>query len=646
MITALLMRHYKNYGNVRFVPLVDDTKHMFSVYIGNNGVGKSAILEALDLAMNGHRQWNITQGEKKTEAFVCPLFLIPKVSIASNKRGDIEAISNFFWDLKQDTTSGVFSAQATKEFIEYKDRLREKYQKGYYLVLVGISNDKPGAYFSSSFDSSVRKLLGNNDEEQSKRANAVRELILSLYSFLYIPVEESPTVLLQLQNETMQKLLNKDVQAEIDRILNTRQENSSIVSQINRNLDAFINDVNAIISTLDPDYSFAAEGGAKKKLTAKDIRAKVIEAFFPLRSLKKGSRRVELLSSGEQRRAVIDMAYSTLMANKGSKTEKNIILAIDEPEISMHISNCFNQFSRLEELSRKDVQVIVTTHWYGYLPIAQNGMMHYLELKNGQTQIRSFNLYNLLEDRRHYPDDVELKSMFDLASSLISYMRREGQHKWIFCEGSDDKIYLESMLKEYRDVHIVPLGGCTNVIKLYRILVGFLTEKTEKASSDALFLIDTDIERVPVGNVIFFSGEHPPIDLKRLQIVKDVINLMDPTGGGTYEQTEMEDCLDPGMYYSAVEKAVMQSADRSLKATFKKYEFVKDVPRSVFRGDNACIRAVDAKYISKKQQILDFVENDDNKKLIAAIYAKMCDGKAVNHPLAELIAKRLGLEKI
>lgn len=69
------------------------------------------------------------------------------------------------------------------------------------------------------------------------------------------------------------------------------------ITQINKNLDAFINEVNDIISQLDPEYSFAPEGGSKQKLTAKDIRAKVIEAFFPLRSLKKRSRRVELLSS-------------------------------------------------------------------------------------------------------------------------------------------------------------------------------------------------------------------------------------------------------------------------------------------------------------------------------------------------------------
>lgn len=643
MITGLLMRHYKNYGNVRFVPIIGDTDHMFSVYIGNNGVGKSAILEALDLVMNGRRGWNITQGEKKTEAFVCPIFLIQKNAIPPAKKRDVERVSDYFWSEEPDKSSVVSSSSEIKAFIDYKNGLK-KYEKTHYIILVGVSNDKPGAFFAS-YDGTVRKLLGETDEEQTKRANAIKELVLSLYSYLYIPVEESPTNLLQLQNETMQKLLNKDVQQEIEKILNAKQENASIVTQINKNLDAFINDVNDIISILDPDYSFASDGGSKKKLTAKDIRAKVIEAFFPLRSLKKGTRRVELLSSGEQRRAIIDVAYSTLMANKDKKTEKSIILAIDEPEISMHISNCFNQFLRLEELSKKGVQIIVTTHWYGYLPIAQNGMMHYLELKENQTQIRSLALYNLLESRRMFPDDVELKSMFDLASSLISYMRREGQHKWIFCEGSDDKLYLQTILKGYKNVHIVPLGGCGNVVKLYQILVGFMTEKSENAKADALFLIDTDIVRIEIKEPFTYSAKKTSACLRRLQITKNSINLANPLVPGEYSQTEMEDCLNPGIYYEAVNQAIQQTTDRTLKTTFRKYELVKDAPCSVFRGDNACIRATDIKYIPKKQQILDFVENDDMKKVIAGIYAELCEGQTVEQPLASLISVELGLEK-
>ncbi len=643
MIAGLLTRHYKNYGNVRFIPLLNNTDYKFTIYIGNNGVGKSAILEALDLVLNGRRQWNVTQGEKKTEAYICPIFLIHKNDISPNKKKEIETISNYFWSDEPDKSSVASSSSEIKLFIDFKNQLKVKYEETHYLILLGLSYDTQGAFFAS-FDNSVKNLFTN--DEQHKKLNTIKDYILGLYSFLYIPVEESPQYLLQLQNEAMQKLLNKDIQQEIEKILNTKQNGDSIVGQINKNLDNFINEVNGVISKIDSNYSFAPESRNKQRLTAKDIRAKIIEAFFPLRSLKKGQRRVDLLSSGEQRKAIIDVAYATLMANRNKKTERHIILAIDEPEISMHISNCYSQFSRLEELSTKNIQVILTTHWYGYLPIAQNGMLHYLKKEETQTKFKSFELYDLLEKKKQYPsDDIEMKSIFDLASSIMSYTRREPNDKWIFCEGCEDKLYLESMLNHYKILHIIPLGGCGNVIKLFNIMLGFTTEKAEKAQSKMLFLIDTDKERISIKSSSSYSAGKSPITLKRLQIVNTKIELLDPTSGGTYEQTEIEDCLNPQIYYNAIKEAIKQKKDNDLIKIFNNYNLIEDAPNSVIRGDNACIRATAIEYVSEKKRIIDFIEDETNKKKIAQLYSRMCQesNKKIIHPLANLIMKKLGL---
>ena len=64
MISGILLRHYKNYGNLKFIPICDSTEYMYSVYVGNNGVGKSAILEALDVVLND-RYWNVNCKKKK-----------------------------------------------------------------------------------------------------------------------------------------------------------------------------------------------------------------------------------------------------------------------------------------------------------------------------------------------------------------------------------------------------------------------------------------------------------------------------------------------------------------------------------------------------------------------------------------------------
>ena len=64
MISGILLRHYKNYGNLKFIPICDSTEYMYSVYVGNNGVGKSAILEDLYVLMK-YRYCNLNIVMKK-----------------------------------------------------------------------------------------------------------------------------------------------------------------------------------------------------------------------------------------------------------------------------------------------------------------------------------------------------------------------------------------------------------------------------------------------------------------------------------------------------------------------------------------------------------------------------------------------------
>ena len=73
MITAILLRNIKNYGNINFIPICDNN-YKYSIYVGNNGVGKSAVLEAIDVFFN-NKYWNTTSFLKRSESFICPIFL-------------------------------------------------------------------------------------------------------------------------------------------------------------------------------------------------------------------------------------------------------------------------------------------------------------------------------------------------------------------------------------------------------------------------------------------------------------------------------------------------------------------------------------------------------------------------------------------
>lgn len=77
MIIGLITRHYKIYKALNYIPISDQLDNNLSIYVGNNGVGKSSILEALNTLFN-NGYWNKHKDGKQDETFICPVFLIEK----------------------------------------------------------------------------------------------------------------------------------------------------------------------------------------------------------------------------------------------------------------------------------------------------------------------------------------------------------------------------------------------------------------------------------------------------------------------------------------------------------------------------------------------------------------------------------------
>ena len=649
MIAGVLLRNYKNYNNINFIPICNNAEYKFTAYIGNNGVGKSAVLESLDVFLND-REWNITYDTKRTEAYICPMFLIEKSKITENKPL-FEAISDYFWSADKNINANFSKIPELKKWLDYRDSLK-KYKESHYLILIGVRQDALKDAYFATFDEDIKKTLENkktfNDSDKGKLLFEFMQYIKELYSYIYIPVESSPKELLQLHNQTMQKLLNKDLLDEIENILKQKNnEAPSIVDQINGSLNSFMDDVNNVINQVEGCYEFRNDQRYKKNLSAKDIREKILEAYFPLRTLKLNNLPISKLSSGEQRKAIIDVAYSILLSNGERRTDKEIILGIDEPESSMHISNCYKRFQMLEMLAGvHKKQIIITTHWYGFLPIAQNGVLNYINNDaEGKRELRSFSLFNLMEKQRNFPDAIELKSMFDLATSIMTYMRTDTETSWIICEGSDDKLYLECILDGIEKINILPMGGCGNVIKLYSIIFSSLTENNEAKDGNALFIIDTDKKQVPTPGIIKFSKTYANINLRRLQIENGLPKLLNPDSNGTYEQTEIEDCLLPNIYFQALQNVINNKGDGSLKEIIDDIEVKEAAKNSLLRNDETCLNYKTFEATKQKSMLIKFAEDDENKKLIAKEYFRIYNAQETKekHSLCNEILKILKL---
>lgn len=620
MIISVFLRHFKIYKNINYIPLSDGDN--FSSIIGENGCGKSSILEALDFCFNkkGNNDWPINN-EAKSESgvggenfpYIVPAFLISKEVLRKDLKSDLEnyskalLLSDFFW-----TTTHKTKAKGLDDFFSHRDTLKQKYKPEEYLfLLAGKKQNDSGIYFGS-FNNQLTFINNSpnktyDDDELQKYFKGFYEYIYSHYSYIYIPVETDVNLYTKLETLDMQKLMDKNIKMEIENAIKP-----GTVSQINKNLDKFV-------STLqDALELYFYKGSSKNNLTTTDLVAKIIEAYFSIKVLHKrvegGSKAIPVseLSSGEKRKALIDVAYSFL--SKNNDRNSNIILAIDEPEASLHVSNCYEQFDKLFQIS-KSHQILVSTHWYGYLPIISNGSATAIK-KNNKNEIsyNFLNLYNYRESIIHkkketkgpLPIDYNIKSYNDLVQSIIHSIITDNSYKWIICEGKSEKIYFDYYFKDEIDskkLRILPLGGYKEVKKLYSYLIAPIQDPDYNIRGKVFCLIDTDEQKLEIKDYI--NNKH--LFFERL-LLNDQTVLVEVNNNSVYPPTEIEDCLDPKVFFHTLQNAIHLYPD--LAQLFDKKEFDIDAKFSMNFFDLT---------IKEKKMIKNFFDcNQGENKIIFA----------------------------
>lgn len=560
MILGLFFRNYKSYSNLNFIPITNSINNAFSMFVGVNGVGKSSILEALNAFFN-NGYWNKTKGGKQDVTFITPLFLIEKtgfhslLNLSSEKIKVYEFISKYFYETEYNSSN----AQEVINFFNFRNELNISLDN-YYFFSAGCSyKERNKIFFGGTFDNYLKEKL--IEEFDFDNFDFILENVRKYYSYIYIPVESRVDDVVKLEASEMQKLMDTNILDEIDRVINDKniqlkdaRSNTSVINIVNQTLNEFMDNINRTIQDIDDGYSFKTDDGYKKNLTASDLRDKILEAYFSIRTLKKDKKEVFELSSGEQRIALIDIA--TVFIKNQQNRMGNLILAIDEPESSLHISRCFDQFKRLQNLSLiSNTQIFITTHWYGSIPVLQKGTLNHIEYDStGKTKINQFSLSNYLESRRDFPDDINLRSYFELVSTIISSIKA-GKNKWLIVEGADDLAYFSHYLNAYlSDLIILPVGGAGNVIKIYEFLLAPFMEKVETGilgNAKILCLIDTDKEQKSPR--LSYEKAKDSLALRRLQNNEGAVSLVSTGANGSYVETTIEDCLEPQCLYQSIE---------------------------------------------------------------------------------------------
>lgn len=394
MIIGCFINNFKLYSTSDYVNLTNKSNTKFTSIIGPNGSGKSSILEAIAYLYK-QIEWidNVTSNN---DGYISCVFKVEKNNFddwvfnnhknteAKNIIEHIRANSDFLKTTVKTEYQGVALTKSISSYINHLI-LIENDLNNHYLINIGRTN---------SGGSTTKPFSKINDQNLTPK---IYDLITKYYTYIYVSASSIASDILRIHGIQMQKIMNKDVVDQIENLLINKVElnkkDKSILDHINSELDRFVHEINQSLQRIEhnKEYEFKTKRNVKKNVTTLDVTESIINAFFERRLLRIDSKDVKHLSSGEQRKAILNVIYAFLK-NKGSETDstgRNIIFAIDDPEISQDSKSCYDQFFRLYELASEfNTQIIITTHWYGILPIIDHGTLIHINDNNKTRRIQ------------------------------------------------------------------------------------------------------------------------------------------------------------------------------------------------------------------------------------------------------------------
>lgn len=609
MIIGVVLKYIKTYQGINYIPIT--SKDKFCGLVGNNGIGKSTVLEAFDCFFN-EKTWNFNITTKRsglaiTNPSIIPIFLIKKTKISSENGIIAELYSNAIWSLNETEIANV-NRPHFKDFANQRNYIKQTINPDdYFLLPLGI--DYQSNVNLSFFNTNIiaKTLIPDLSEERTSleelELNILKSLLLeikSLYQYIYIPKDIDPTTFTKLETKEIQALMGETLL----QVLEQRVPNSQI-TEINRSLNQFLVGLSQELE----EYSFRTPTDRQQNLRKTDIYNLIIEAFFNIRKLhkKQGDNWLEIgdLSSGEKQKAIIEVTHNLIRNHRDNSD--NLIIAVDEPESSLHISACFDHFMKMYEIAESTHQFLFSTHWYGFLPIIEKCSVTAITKKDGDHRFDLICLENYREaikqqnreSKGKLPYDLRLKSLNDFIQSIVSSILDDEPFNWIICEGSSEKIYFDYYFKDLKitnRLRIIPVGGAIEIKRIYEHLSVSIEEFKKDLNGKIAFICDTDSELVE-----FESNNTKNVLVKRLVNIGTDTKLININSNPKAPPTEIEDSLNGKAFY------------RTLKSYKEEYPLLLDfIDISIEKDEIPSYFALDLN-LSLYKKLWDFFDSDNIK---------------------------------
>lgn len=634
MIVGIFLRYIKTYRGYNYIPLVGNDK--FCGLVGDNGIGKSSILEAVDALFNG-KSLNLNIATKRsgfaeTQPHVVPVFLIRKSELSGGATVALaETLNTLALNITDLDVGSAFLKAQLKKFVAHRTSLTSSFvMDEHYLIPIGI--DRLHEVSLSLFNcrrlvelhcgEEVDAAVTTLSEPQLKEFTPLLDKIKSSIDYIYIPKEIDSDSFTKLETKEIQSLMGESLNEIIEGLVS-----AEVVRDINGRLNSFLDTLSGELV----GYSYRTCTDRQQNLKKQDVYNLIVQAFFNIRMLhrKQGDAWLEInsLSSGEKQKAIIDVAHSLIKNHRASG--ENLILAVDEPESSLHMSACFDQFAALYEISRSCRQLLFATHWYGFFPTTESGSAAVITRTGDEHVVDLINLANHREQVKQMtkgskgtlPYDVRLKSINDFVQSIITSSIGDEPYNWLICEGSSEKVYLSAYLKdliEEKRLRIIPVGGAKEIKRLYQHLAVSYEEFKDEVTGRIFLLSDTDEELVNY-SVTSFTNLH----CKRMVTIGSSrsVSLVNIQSNPVSPKTEIEDVLNGKLFYETL---------RTFIPNEPRLKFLESYQEAT---DEPAFFALDLRN-SERVAINEFFDEGNNKFIFSEKYVA---GLTLNEPLPSWI---------
>jgi ABC-type nitrate/sulfonate/bicarbonate transport system ATPase subunit len=330
----------------------------------------------------------------------------------------------------------------------------------------------------------IKELEGGSESQR------IYNYLLKNYQYVYIDAEVNIDEQARINSEVYELIIGSSIVAEVEKRFKEIDNKKELINKLNLTLEKLIDsELTASLKQIDNNYSYGGSKGAMSKLTTNTLARVSTEAFLYGRKLKFKSKQIDTLSSGQRRRAFLDFIIA-IVKNKIIGGNKTFILAIDEPEISLDSGTKMQQFEKILEIVDKNVCVMLTSHWYGWIPCTNLGRSILIDDKdNNKKEISIF-------ENSEFPFEkmpkYEMRMIFDFLTSLGATAESNKTNKYIICEGRSDLIYLEASLND-KSFKIIPVSK-GRVKKIAELFKNYFWKDNGPILRNIIFVIDTDPE--------------------------------------------------------------------------------------------------------------------------------------------------------